>query len=145
MARRRTIAQEESEVDEPGLIRAILVDPTDCIVRLVDMPTMPGVAGRHGTQLAPDALVAVLGKRVEQVDLFDGAVMLVAVPGTDDGWRLGLDGPYEGPGVLVSYDKQTDSYSDTRLTLERVADLVVFEDDDADRNEAEEERDAQVA
>jgi hypothetical protein len=116
-------------------IRAILVDPTDSSIRNIDLPTAPGPARGLGVQIEPERLVALLGKRVSQIDLFDGEVLLVGAIGLP--WHFGLDGPHQGPGVIVRYDRASDTYVDSRLSLERVADVVVFEERGARDNDEE--------
>jgi len=144
MGRRRlTIAESGGEVEDAGRILCILVEPDDRLARLVTLPTTPGQFGKHGPQIAPEALVAILGKRVEQRELlFDGQALLVTVPGAEGSWWLGLEGPFEGPGLIVGYDKQTDAYSDTRLSMDEVAEIVEF---DEKQHADEEDHDGAVA
>jgi hypothetical protein len=124
---RPTIVEEA--LAAASLIDAILIDPEHRLVRAVDLPTLPG----HGGQIDPAALTALLGKQIELVELLDGEVLLVGSAGP--AWYIGLDGPHHGPGLVLRYDKAADTYSDSHLTPERVANWLEIEDVDEDEGD----------
>jgi hypothetical protein len=129
-----------SESGEPGTIRAVLLDPGEAAMTItwIDLPTLRAEPGRWGTQLAPDEVVALIGKRVNQHQLHAGEVLLVG-EGEGPGWRVaGCDLLHRGRGLVLGYDRISDAYADSRFgTLDQVAALLTFEPDDAEGEEEE--------
>jgi hypothetical protein len=137
MSMPRTVASVD---EEPVAVRAVLIDPGEAAVTItwVDLPTLRAEPGRWGTQLAPDAVVALIGKRVAQHYLRAGEVLLVG-EGEGPGWRIaGSNLLHRGRGLVLSYDRIGDAYADSQFgTLEQVAALLTFETDDAGTEEEE--------
>jgi hypothetical protein len=144
MARQFTIAEENIEAQAPTTIRAVVIDPRDQTIREVPLPTVAGDPARgFGVQIAPEALVELLGSKiVERADIGDGEVVLYS-PGSGPAWWLS-DALVEGVGVVVAYvAKPLDSYGSALRGAEGTAWTATFGDDAPD--EEEDEADAREA
>jgi hypothetical protein len=128
MAHRLTIAEEHIAGTGPAGVHGVLVDPADRTIVHAWLPTIE--PSGCGTQLEPWWLAGLLGsKRIVQVDLAPGEVILAAEPEGGGAWRYGEDGPVYGCAVIVGWDRVTDSHRDTTLSLEREAKLAEFVDE----------------
>jgi hypothetical protein len=142
----RTIATSAGEGSDPStMIRAVLIDPTPdgstVVVSHVDLPTLPANPPAYGTQLAPDGVVSLIGKRVAQHRLHGGEVLLVG-DGDSPAWFIAGCGPHRGRGILLQYERIADAYADTLTTLEQVGALLTFDEEPADEDEESDNADA---
>jgi hypothetical protein len=142
MHERSTIMQ--AAIDAAGACPAgvigVIVDPADRSIIPAWLPTLEPCG--CGLQLEPWWLAGLLGtRRIVQVDLAPGEVILAAEPEGGRAWRCGEGGPLRGYAIIVGYRKDADAYCDTQLTLQMVSALVTF---GTDEDEAE-EHDARTA
>ena len=137
MARRPTIAESASEVEEAVAVRAVLIDPgaESIMVSFVHMPTRPAhpLQLAHGLQLEPKPVAELLGSRLVVLHRLPAGEALLTTPRADgQTWWLGSIGPHRGRGIIVRWERIADQVNDTMLGLEEVGALIEIEDDEAE-------------
>ena len=141
MARLRTIATAD-EAEEPASVFAWLIGPLDRTMRLVEIATLPARSEppKHGPQLNSAAVTELLGtKEIAQHTLIEEQALLTPVRESAHSWRLGDSEPLYGPGLIVGYRFDGDSYVSSAFSLARLQELVRFGEADAPAGEDEEE------
>lgn len=119
---------------EPAKLRVLVIDPNTQAVAEAWLPAEPGSPGVNGMQPQGDALTAMIGSSWEVVEIGDGLAAAVdPTLGDADAstWIWGEDGEeMTGRAIVASYDPDTDTWSDAKLTVEEAHEAVQWGDED---------------